>query len=124
MAQSARDFGKVAVLMGGSSAEREISLISGRAVLAALLSKGVDAFAFDPAETPLWELPAHRVDRAFLILHGRQGEDGVVQGALEMLGIPYTGSAVHGQGAHQNALVRRWRADAALACGEFRSRVV
>jgi D-alanine-D-alanine ligase len=94
VAQSARDFGKVAVLMGGSSAEREISLISGRAVLAALLSKGVDAFAFDPAETPLWELPAHRVDRAFLILHGRQGEDGVVQGALEMLGIPYTGSGV------------------------------
>ena len=94
MAQSARDFGKVAVLMGGSSAEREISLISGRAVLAALLSKGVDAFAFDPAETPLWELPAHRVGRAFLILHGRQGEDGVVQGALEMLGIPYTGSGV------------------------------
>lgn len=94
VARSAAEFGKVAVLMGGTSAEREISLISGRAVLGALQSRGVDAFAFDPAETPLWELRSRAADRAFLILHGRQGEDGVVQGALEMLGIPYTGSGV------------------------------
>lgn len=88
------NFGKVAVLMGGSSAEREISLISGRAVLDALLSRGVDAVAFDPAERPVWDLAAMTISRAFLILHGRQGEDGVIQGALEVMGIPYTGSGV------------------------------
>lgn len=87
-------FGKVAVLMGGTSAEREISLISGKAVLAALLGRGVDAHAFDPAERPVWELSRDGYDRAFVILHGRNGEDGVVQGALELLGIPYTGSGV------------------------------
>lgn len=87
-------FGKVAVLMGGTSAEREISLISGKAVLAALLGRGVDAHAFDPAERPVWDLSRDGYDRAFVILHGRNGEDGVVQGALELLGIPYTGSGV------------------------------
>lgn len=87
-------FGKVAVLMGGTSAEREISLISGKAVLAALLGRGVDAHAFDPAERQVWELSRDGYDRAFVILHGRNGEDGVVQGALELLGIPYTGSGV------------------------------
>ncbi|GAA5170696.1 D-alanine--D-alanine ligase [Viridibacterium curvum] len=86
--------GKVAVLLGGNSAEREISLISGRAVLAALQSQGVDAHAFDPAETPVWELRAQGFERAFIALHGRFGEDGTVQGALEALGIPYTGSGV------------------------------
>jgi D-alanine-D-alanine ligase len=89
-----RDFGKVAVLMGGRSAEREISLLSGNAVLAGLRRKGVDAHAFDPAERDLFELKRERYMRVFLILHGRYGEDGTVQGALETMGIPYTGSGV------------------------------
>ena len=85
---------KVAVLMGGPSAEREISLISGRAVLAALRSKGVDAHAFDPAERELFDLRRDGFERVFIALHGRFGEDGTVQGALEVLRIPYTGSGV------------------------------
>jgi len=88
------EFGKVAVLMGGPSAEREISLLSGNAILAALRSKGVDAHAFDPAQRSLYALPGDGFDRAFIALHGRFGEDGTVQGALEVLGIPYTGSGV------------------------------
>jgi len=87
-------FGKVAVLMGGRSAEREISLKSGAMVLAALKKKGVDAHAFDPRERRLEELAAQGFDRVFIALHGRFGEDGTVQGALEYLGIPYTGSGV------------------------------
>jgi len=86
--------GKVAVLMGGTSAEREISLLSGNGVLAALRSKGVDAHAFDPAERDLVELKREGFARGFIALHGRHGEDGTVQGALELLGIPYTGSGV------------------------------
>ncbi|MBP6776377.1 MAG: D-alanine--D-alanine ligase [Piscinibacter sp.] len=86
--------GKVAVLMGGSSAEREISLLSGNGVLAALQSQGVDAHAFDPAERDLAELKRAGFARCFIALHGRHGEDGTVQGALELLGIPYTGSGV------------------------------
>ncbi len=86
--------GRVAVLMGGPSAEREISLISGKAVLAALRSKDVDAHSFDPAERDLFELKRDGFSRAFIALHGRFGEDGTVQGALEVLGIPYTGSGV------------------------------
>ena len=86
------NFGKVAVLFGGQSAEREISLNSGSRVLAALLRQGVDAQAFDPAERKLDELSAF--DRAFIMLHGRYGEDGTIQGALELMGIPYTGSGV------------------------------
>ena len=86
------DFGKVAVLFGGKSAEREVSLKSGSGVLAALLRQGVDAHAFDPAERKLDELTAY--DRAFIALHGRYGEDGTIQGALELMGIPYTGSGV------------------------------
>jgi D-alanine-D-alanine ligase len=89
-----RDFGKVAVLMGGRSAEREISLMSGKNVLEGLQRKGVDAHAFDPAERELFELKRDGYQRAFLILHGRYGEDGTVQGALETMGIPYTGSGV------------------------------
>lgn len=89
-----KGLGKVAVLMGGTSAEREISLISGKAVLAALHHKGVDAYACDPAVQPVWTLKNEGFDRAFVILHGRQGEDGTVQGALELMGIPYTGSGV------------------------------
>ena len=86
--------GKVAVLMGGSSAEREISLLSGTGVLAALRSQGVDAHSFDPAERELIELKREGFARCFIALHGRHGEDGTVQGALELLGIPYTGSGV------------------------------
>lgn len=85
-------FGKVAVLFGGKSAEREVSLKSGAGVLAALQRQGVDAHAFDPAERPLDELRAF--DRAFIMLHGRYGEDGTIQGALELMEIPYTGSGV------------------------------
>ncbi|HET7402361.1 MAG TPA: D-alanine--D-alanine ligase [Usitatibacter sp.] len=86
--------GKVAVLMGGPSAEREISLISGKAVLEALRSKGVDAEAFDPKEHDLFDLRREGFARVFIALHGRFGEDGTVQGALEVMGIPYTGSGV------------------------------
>ena len=88
------EFGKVAVLMGGPSSEREISLLSGNAVLAALKERGVDAHAFDPQERPLYALAAEGFERAFIALHGRFGEDGTVQGALEVMGIPYTGSGV------------------------------
>lgn len=88
------NFGKVAVLMGGQSAEREISLMSGQGVLAALLARGVDAYPFDPAQQDMGELKVAGFDRCFITLHGRFGEDGTVQGALELLGIPYTGSGV------------------------------
>ncbi|HUO44741.1 MAG TPA: D-alanine--D-alanine ligase [Burkholderiales bacterium] len=88
------DFGKVAVLMGGKSAEREISLLSGNAVLAALKRKGVDAHAFDPAAHPIFDLAKEQYTRAFIALHGRHGEDGTVQGALELMEVPYTGSGV------------------------------
>ena len=88
------NFGKVAVLMGGRSAEREISLLSGANVLAGLRRQGVDAHAFDPAERPVFELRSDGYQRAFIALHGRYGEDGTVQGALELMEIPYTGSGV------------------------------
>ena len=87
-------FGKVAVLMGGRSAEREVSLMSGGGVLAALQSRGVQAQAFDPAERDLIELRQEGFERVFIALHGRHGEDGTVQGALELMGLPYTGSGV------------------------------
>lgn len=89
-----QDLGKVAVLLGGSSAERDISLMSGGGVLAALQSLGVDAQPFDPAERDLSELKRLGIARCVISLHGRHGEDGTVQGALELLGIPYTGSGV------------------------------
>jgi D-alanine-D-alanine ligase len=89
-----KEFGKVAVLMGGPSAEREISFLSGNAVLKALVEKGVNAHAFDPKERQLFDLKRDGFDRVFIALHGRFGEDGTVQGALETLGIPYTGSGV------------------------------
>ncbi len=91
---TAQNFGKVAVLLGGRSAEREVSLMSGAGVLQALRARGVDAHAFDPAERELSDLRKEGFDRAFIALHGRFGEDGTVQGALELLGIPYTGSGV------------------------------
>ena len=86
------DFGKVAVLFGGTSAEREVSLNSGSRVLAALQGQGIDAHAFDPAVQPLDALKGY--DCAFIALHGRHGEDGTIQGALEVMHIPYTGSGV------------------------------
>ncbi len=89
-----QNFGKVAVLMGGRSAEREVSLMSGAGVLKALQSQGVDAHAFDPAERDLSDLAREGFQRCFIALHGRYGEDGTVQGALELMGIPYTGSGV------------------------------
>ena len=88
------NMGKVAVLMGGSSAERDISLMSGQGVLKALQDAGVQALAFDPAERDLSELKRDGFERCFIALHGRHGEDGTVQGALELMGIPYTGSGV------------------------------
>lgn len=103
------DFGKVAVLMGGFSSEREVSLASGAAILTALQSRGIDAQAFDPSERPLSELVSSGFTRAFNILHGSYGEDGIVQGALEALGIPYTGCGV---------------AASALGMDKFRSRLV
>jgi D-alanine-D-alanine ligase len=92
----AADFGKVAVLYGGSSAEREISIMSGTGVLKALRAKGVDAHPFDPAQRDLAELKREGFARCFIALHGRGGEDGSLQGALEFLGVPYTGSGVLG----------------------------
>ncbi len=86
------EFGKVAVLFGGTSAEREVSLNSGSRVMAALSGQGIDAHAFDPASQPLDALKGY--DRAFIALHGRHGEDGTIQGALEVMHIPYTGSGV------------------------------
>ena len=94
MSSKALNFGKVAVLMGGQSAEREISLMSGTGVLQALRAKGVDAHPFDPSERDLSALKTEGFARCFIALHGRFGEDGTVQGALELLGIPYTGSGV------------------------------
>ncbi|MAL37115.1 MAG: D-alanine--D-alanine ligase [Pseudomonas sp.] len=95
--QSTRDpqtFGRVAVLYGGKSAEREVSLKSGAAVLAALQSAGVDAFGIDVDDNLLARLSSERIDRAFIVLHGRGGEDGSMQGLLECAGIPYTGSGI------------------------------
>jgi D-alanine-D-alanine ligase len=91
---SGLNLGKVAVLMGGQSAEREVSLMSGQGVLQALRTSGVDAHAFDPATRDLGDLKREGFERCFIALHGRYGEDGTVQGALELLGIPYTGSGV------------------------------
>jgi D-alanine-D-alanine ligase len=93
-AKSAAEFGKVAVLLGGDSSEREISLLSGHAVLAALKRRGVNAHAFDPKELPIQSLAGEAFDRVWIALHGPGGEDGAMQGALEWLGVPYTGSGV------------------------------
>jgi D-alanine-D-alanine ligase len=89
-----KQFGKVAVMLGGTSAERPVSLKSGGAVLAALRRQGVDAHEFDPATRNLGDLISGEFDRVFIALHGRYGEDGCMQGALELLGLPYTGSGV------------------------------
>src|ERR1700736_3610644 len=92
----ARAFGRVAVLFGGESSEREISLLTGNAVLEALKRRGADAHAFDPRDRALPDLLAERFDRVWIALHGPGGEDGTLQGALEYLGVPYTGSGVMG----------------------------
>ena len=108
-----KQLGKVAVLMGGRSAEREVSLMSGQGVLAALRARGVDAHAFDPAEQGLEALRAQGVQRCFIALHGRFGEDGTVQGALELLGIPYTGPGVMASAVAMDKLMtkRIWLAE-------------
>jgi D-alanine-D-alanine ligase len=107
-----KSFGKVAVLMGGRSAERNISLMSGGAVLKALLAQGVDAHAFDPAEKDLLKLKTENFDRCFIALHGRYGEDGTIQGVLEVLGIPYTGSGVMASSIAMNKIMTKniWQA--------------
>ncbi|MCF4008567.1 D-alanine--D-alanine ligase [Rheinheimera sp. UJ63] len=96
---------KVAVMFGGSSAEREVSLRSGKAVLASLLDAGVNAFAFDPQQEDLSSLDA---DKVFIVLHGRGGEDGVMQGALEQRGLPYTGSGVLGSALAMDKIRCKW----------------
>jgi D-alanine-D-alanine ligase len=101
-------FGRAAVLLGGCSTEREISLISGTAVLAALQRRGVDVIGFDPAERPLTDLLESRIERVWIALHGPGGEDGTVQGALEFLGIPYTGSGVMGSAIAMDKLRTKW----------------
>ena len=108
-----KTLGKVAVLMGGRSAERDISLMSGTGVLAALRAKGVDAHAFDPAERDLCDLKREGFARCFITLHGRFGEDGTVQGALELLGIPYTGPGVMASSVAMDKLMtkRIWLAE-------------
>jgi D-alanine-D-alanine ligase len=104
---------KVAVLMGGASAEREVSLMSGQGVLKALQSHGVNAHAFDPSERDLGDLKREGFTRCFIALHGRFGEDGTVQGALELLGIPYTGPGVMASSIAIDKLMTKhiWRAD-------------
>jgi D-alanine-D-alanine ligase len=108
-----KDFGAVAVLLGGGSSEREISLLSGRAVLAALKRRGVDAQEFDPAQRPLADLLALKIERVWIALHGPGGEDGTLQGALEFLGIPYTGSGVLGSAIGMDKLRSKRLAQAA-----------
>jgi D-alanine-D-alanine ligase len=110
---AARDFGRVAVLIGGDSAEREISLMTGKAVHEALVSRGVDAVTFDPAGHALADLVDAGIDRAWIALHGPGGEDGALQGALEWLGIPYTGSGVLGSAVGMDKLRTKRLAQAA-----------
>lgn len=94
MIKNPKEFGRVAVLMGGSAAERKVSLKSGAAVFAALTRKGVNAVAIDVTGSLIDALANHKIDRVFNIIHGRGGEDGILQAALEIMGIPYTGSGV------------------------------
>lgn len=104
---SMKHLGRVAVLMGGSSAEREISILSGTAVLEALLSAGVDAHPFDPSEKDIFNLKDEKFDRCFIALHGRYGEDGTIQGALELMRIPYTGSGVMASSVAMNKVMTK-----------------
>jgi D-alanine-D-alanine ligase len=118
-----KDFGKVAVLFGGDSAEREISLKSGGAVLAALKRRSVDAHAFDPRDLPLTDLTKKKFDRVWICLHGPGGEDGTLQGALEYLGMPYTGSGVMGSAIGMDKL-RTKRLAAAIGVASARTFVL
>jgi D-alanine-D-alanine ligase len=120
---AAKEFGKVAVLLGGTSTEREISLVSGKAVLAALKRRGIDATGVDPRDEALAGLPGKGFDRAFIALHGPGGEDGSVQGALEMIGLPYTGSGVMGSALGMDKL-RTKRLAAALGVATAESVVL
>ena len=104
----ARDFGRVAVVMGGSSAEREVSLMSGKGVLDALKSRGVDAHAIDGIPALLDAVRAGHFARVFNILHGAGGENGELQGALQSLGIPYTGSGVLGSALSLDKIRSKW----------------
>ncbi|NDC10633.1 MAG: D-alanine--D-alanine ligase, partial [Oxalobacteraceae bacterium] len=116
----AAEFGKVGVLFGGRSAEREISLMSGAGVLQALQSQGINAHAFDPAQRSLADLAAEKFDRVFIALHGRYGEDGSMQGALEQLGIPYTGPGVLASSiAMDKAMTKRVWLQQGLATPKF-----
>lgn len=114
MARKDHDFGRVAVLMGGTSGEREISLQTGANVLAGLKRLGINAFGIDVKGAISEQLCAQPIDRAFLALHGRGGEDGSIQGMLELLGIPYTGSGVMGSAVSMNKQLTKtvWRANA------------
>jgi D-alanine-D-alanine ligase len=113
-------FGRVAVLLGGSSSEREISLLTGNAVLAALKRRAVDAHAFDPRERPLTDLVGEKFDRVWIALHGPGGEDGTVQGAFECLGIPYTGSGVLGSAVCMDKLrTKRLAAAVGVATADY-----
>ncbi|HEX9706206.1 MAG TPA: D-alanine--D-alanine ligase [Steroidobacteraceae bacterium] len=109
----AAEFGQVAVLMGGASAEREVSLMTGNAVLEALVARGVNAVSFDPAARALTDLVSANFDRVWIALHGPGGEDGAVQGALEWLGLPYTGSGVLGSAVGMNKILTKRLAQAA-----------
>lgn len=108
MSSNVNAFGKVAVMFGGNSAEREVSLRSGAAVLKALQDAGIDAFAFDPQTQSLAELAATAAQRVFIVLHGRGGEDGSMQGALQQLGLPYTGSGVLGSALAMDKIRCKW----------------
>jgi D-alanine-D-alanine ligase len=119
-AQTPQDFGRVAVVLGGTSTERDISLKTGGAVLAALQRRGVDAFGFDPRERLLTELLSAGTDRVWIALHGPGGEDGTLQGALECLGVPYTGSGVLGSAIAMDKLRTKRLAQAAgLATSDY-----
>jgi D-alanine-D-alanine ligase len=114
------DFGQVAVLYGGSSAEREISLISGKAVIAGLARRGIAVTEFDPAQRPLSDLSARKIDRVWIALHGPGGEDGTVQGALEFMGVPYTGSGVMGSAIGMDKLrTKRLAQSVGIATADF-----
>lgn len=108
MSTNVQAFGKVAVMFGGVSAEREVSLRSGAAVLTALQQAGVDAFAFDPKAQSLTQLAQLGAQRVFIVLHGRGGEDGSMQGALQQLGLPYTGSGVLGSALAMDKIRCKW----------------
>lgn len=108
MSSNPNAYGKVAVMLGGVSAEREVSLKSGNAVLSALKVAGVDAFAFDPQQQSMAELAETGAERVFIVLHGRGGEDGSMQGALQQLGLPYTGSKVLGSALAMDKIRCKW----------------